>query len=231
MGEPEASSEDEGFAAEGESSPTDSSTGPGSPPHSAYHQTNSKKGPYTCAGTVLFRAPESLFHCADVDSRKLDIWAVGTDLLYCLLKGNIQQFLPFHSSVTEVDQLANIFASVATYDQSYWATTANSQRLLAFTHAQRSHTGQLFTGLRGMVSSECLDALKAMLQPNPNLRPTADELLMMPWFANSPEALALALTIEHQETVVPQQERIDFTNKSEEDCRRYLHTLPEIRAI
>lgn len=200
------------------------------PPLSAYHLTNSKQGPYTGAGTIPFRAPESLFHCSNLDTTKLDIWAAGVDLLFCIFRGI--DFIPetrnerLFSRNSELEQLIQIFSLIAPYDAACWERIATNRHVNL--HANIMHAPKKFIldGHRLLSDKElspaCLEVLKAMLQPDPSKRPTASSLLEYAWFSNSETAMLIINDIERMLPPVNIEPRIDFTNKSEEEIRQYL---------
>lgn len=198
-------------------------------PLSAYNQISSKRGPYTAAGTIPFRAPESLFQYPSIDTTKLDIWAAGIDMIFCIFRGidiipGSQNKLFCRKS--EVEQLKQIFSLIAPYDAALWESAANN--LEKDLHSMLMNSPKRFIWhdrlLRSPeeLSPECLEVLKAMLQPDPGSRPTASALLKYKWFSESPTASMLIKDIEKMQPPPNSEPLIDFTNKPEEEIRKYL---------
>lgn len=140
--------------------------------------TSSSRPAYTHAvATRWYRAPELLFGARHY-STAVDMWGAGMVLAELLGLG------PLVPGGTDVDQLARVVRLLGSVDLDQWPEAAQlpDWGKIQFPHSEGVPLAQQLPD----APSDAVQLLEALLQYNPDHRPSAAQLLQHEWFWSEP---------------------------------------------
>ncbi|KAK2720008.1 hypothetical protein QYM36_004048, partial [Artemia franciscana] len=162
--------------------------------------------PYTdYVSTRWYRAPEVLLQ-ASYYSFPIDIWAVG-----CIV-AEMYTFRPLFPGSSQIDQLFKICTISGTPTQDEWPDGYLLAQKMNFRFPK--YRRRPLDSVVAAASLEALHLLTAMLEWNPNLRPSAKQALAHAYFTGSREMLPNSKQYRNTPHIQDEQKRyVPFQNK------------------